>query len=139
MTHAADRVCEFAYPGPLRDRLVGAVLRGEKTATSSLLVEWEIENEPLPVVGERQTVVDSNGEPVGVIELTGMEVIRLGDAGPDLAREEGEGFESAAEWRDAHERFWTEEVIPQLPPDRAAPLTDATLVVVERFRLVDSA
>jgi uncharacterized protein YhfF len=138
MTHAADRVCEFAFPAPLRDRLVDAVLRGEKTATSSLLVEWEIENEPLPVVGERQTVVDSKGEPVGVIELTAMEVIRLADAGPDLAREEGEGFENVAEWRDAHERFWTEEVIPKLPRDRVTSLTDETLVVVERFRLVSS-
>jgi uncharacterized protein YhfF len=32
----------------MRDRLVAAVLRGEKTATSSLLADLEIEGEPLP-------------------------------------------------------------------------------------------
>lgn len=57
MSREVDGVCEFAFPGPLRDRLVGAVLRGEKTATCSLLVEWE--SEPLPVVGERHAVIDT--------------------------------------------------------------------------------
>jgi uncharacterized protein YhfF len=136
MSHGVERICEFAMPGPLRDRLVGAVLRGQKTATSSLLLEWEVDREPLPVAGARQTVVDSDGQPVGVIELLAVDVIRLADADLALALGEGEGFESVAEWRDAHERFWAEEVMPRLPRDRLAPLIDETLVVVERFRLV---
>jgi len=37
-----DDVCEFAFPGPLRDRLVGAVLRGEKTATGPLTDETQV-------------------------------------------------------------------------------------------------
>jgi uncharacterized protein YhfF len=32
----------------MRDRLVAAVLRGEKTAAGSLLAEWEADREPLP-------------------------------------------------------------------------------------------
>ena len=134
MPGAADRICEFAIPGTLRDQLVDAVLRGEKTATSSLKVEWELENEPLPLGGERQTVVDSKGEPVGTIEILEAEVIRLADTDLGLARAEGEGFASVAEWREAHEHFWSEEVLPRLPT--AATLSDDTLVVVERFRLV---
>ena len=85
----AERACAFASPGPLRDRLVAAVLRSEKTATSSLLVEWELERAALPSRGERQTVV-SDGRPVGVIDILAVDVIRLGDAGPHLARAEGE-------------------------------------------------
>lgn len=38
----------FAFPGPLRDQLVGAVLRGEKVSTSGLLAEYEAEREELP-------------------------------------------------------------------------------------------
>jgi uncharacterized protein YhfF len=34
-----QRICEFGFPGPLRDRLVDAVLSGVKTATSSLLAD----------------------------------------------------------------------------------------------------
>lgn len=32
---------EFAFPGPLRDRLVAAVLDGSKTATTGLVAEYE--------------------------------------------------------------------------------------------------
>lgn len=129
-----DPICEFAFPGPLRDRLVRAVLRGEKTATSSLLVEWEVEGAPLPVPGERQTVVDSAGQPVGAIEILAVDVIRLGEADLRLALAEGEGFASVAEWREDHERFWTQEVLPTLPRAATGPLTDATPVVVQWFR-----
>jgi uncharacterized protein YhfF len=139
VSEVPERLCEFAFPGALRDRLVGAVLRGEKTATSSLLVEWELDADPLPVIGERQTVVDSDGLPVAVIEFVAVEVIRLGDADLRLAVDEGEGFAGVAEWREDHERFWSEEVLPTLPGGLAGPLDDETRVVVERFRLVSPA
>jgi len=118
----------------MRDRLVGAVLRGEKTATTSLLAELEANQEALPPAGERRSVVDSRDRPVAVIELLAVDVIELGEADTGLARDEGEGFESVAQWREAHERFWTDEVIPGLPD--SLQLTDDTPVVVERFRLV---
>jgi uncharacterized protein YhfF len=130
------RICEFGSAGPLRDRLVDAVLRGEKTATTSLLAEWESDGEPLPSPGERQTVVDSNGLPVGVIEFVAIDVVSLGDVGIQLALEEGVGFSDLRQWRTAHERYWAEEVVPRLSIGVALPLTDQTPVVVEHFRLV---
>jgi uncharacterized protein YhfF len=136
MSDDRDRICRFGTPGPLRDRLVEAVLRGEKTATTSLLAEWEADRERVPRPGERQTVIDSDERPVAVIELTAADVIRLGDADLSLARDEGEGFKTVAEWRREHERFWRERVIPRLPAPLAVPLTDDTQIVVERFRLV---
>src|SRR5579875_1539731 len=39
---------EFGFPGPLRDRLVAAILSGAKTATSSLMADYEHGHEPLP-------------------------------------------------------------------------------------------
>ena len=39
---------EFAFPGPLRDKLVAAILDGSKTATTGLLIDYEHEGEPLP-------------------------------------------------------------------------------------------
>jgi uncharacterized protein YhfF len=119
--------------------LVAAVLRGEKTAGASLLAEWELDDEPLPSVGDRLEVIDSGEKRVAVIELLSVEVIRLGDADMDLAREEGEGFKTVTEWRLEHERFWREEVIPELSGPLAVELTDETRIVVERFRLVTSA
>lgn len=126
----------FAFPGPERDRLVSAVLRGEKTATSSLLAEWLLDDQELPTVGERREVLDSDDNPVAVIETTAVDVIRLGEVDRALAREEGEGFESVFDWRQAHESFWAEDVMPRLPPCLAGPLNDDAKIVVVRFRLV---
>ena len=94
-------VAEFAFPGPLRDQLVAAILAGEKTTTSGLVVDYEYENEPLPVPGLRQVVVDSAGSPVAVIETTAVRVVRLAEVDLDHALGEGEGFTSVTEWRPA--------------------------------------
>jgi hypothetical protein len=40
-------------PGPLRDRLVAAIVAGAKTTTSGLVADYEHENEPLPRPGLR--------------------------------------------------------------------------------------
>ena len=127
---------EFAFPGPLRDRLVAAILSGEKTATSGLAAGWEHDGDPLPRVGERNLVVDSDGRGVAVIEVVEVAVIRLGDADDRLARDEGEGFSGVAEWRAAHERFWLEEQLPAMGRQDLR-LDDDTPIVVERFRLVE--
>jgi len=55
-------VMEFAFPGPLSDRLVNAIGSGAKTATSSLLRGYEVADEPLPMVGDRSAVTDSGGK-----------------------------------------------------------------------------
>lgn len=44
-------VSEFAFPGELRDLLVGGILRGAKTSTTCLLLEFELDREQLPEVG----------------------------------------------------------------------------------------
>jgi uncharacterized protein YhfF len=99
-------VAEFAFPGPLRDQLVAAILAGEKTTTTGLVAEYEHANDPLPVPGLREVVVDSGGRPVAVIETTAVRVVRLADVDLGHVLGEGEGFASVAEWRAGHERFW---------------------------------
>jgi uncharacterized protein YhfF len=133
------RIAEFGFPGELRDRLVAAVLSGAKTATTGLLVEWELDGEPIPAVGERMLVVDSAEQPVAVIELVDVQVLALGDVGIDTATAEGEGFAEVEEWRTAHEAFWNgyaDDLRARLG-DQSWRLADDTPVVVERFRLVE--
>lgn len=139
-SQSAERpdVITFAFPGPLRDKLVAAVLSGKKTATSGLAIEWELEGADYPAVGQLHTVVDSDDRSVGVIETTSVEVIRLGDADLSLARDEGEDFQDVAQWRAEHERFWNDEVIPTLPVGVLTGLTDDTQILVTRFRLKTS-
>lgn len=129
-----QRICEFGFPGPLRDRLVNAVLRGTKTATSSLLADWLRDDEPLPSEGELQTVVDSEGVPVATIEIVACEVTRLGSVDDRVAQAEGESYATAAGWRAEHERFWIDEVLPGWGEDPPV-LDDDTPIVVQWFRV----
>lgn len=126
----------FGFPGPLRDRLVAAILSGAKTSTSSLLLEYEHDDEPLPRAGERSVVVDSDDRPVAVIETTEVTVVRLGDVDLQHAVDEGEGFTTVADWRSAHEGFWhSPEALASLG-DLSFRVDDDTQLVAERFRLI---
>ena len=130
------RVAEFAFPGPLRDQLVAAIVSGAKTTTTGLLADFEHEWEPLHHPGERAVVVDSAGEPVTVIETVAVRVIRLADVDRAHALGEGEGFTSVAEWRAAHEGFWHSEQMRAALDDPGFTVGDDTLVVAEEFRVV---
>lgn len=136
MTSEQLPVAKFAFPGPLRDKLVDAILCGEKTATTGLLREHEHEGEPLPAAGQRFVVVDSYEREVAVIETTAVQVIPVRDVDLELARDEGEGFTSVAEWRAAHESFWHSDAVGSALDDPDFTVTDDTLVVAERFRLL---
>ncbi|MEH0110028.1 ASCH domain-containing protein [Tersicoccus sp. MR15.9] len=100
-------VARYAFPGPLRDRLVTAILAGEKTATSSLGVEYRREREPLPRVGDLEAVVDSAGARVAVTRVVDVHVCRLADVTDEHAQYEGEGHADAMGWRAEHELFWS--------------------------------
>ena len=131
-------VAEFAFPGALREELIAAILRGEKTATSGLLTDYERDGDAIAQPGDRQVVIDSELRPVAIIEMVEARVIRVGDVDPAFAHDEGEGFASVADWREAHERFWhgyAEETRAWLE-DPDWRVTDDTLIVAERFRLV---
>lgn len=127
----------LAFPGPLRDRLVAAVLAGAKVSTSGLLAEYEVEKEELPPVGERSALIDSEGREVAVLELTDVRVLRLGDVGLQHALDEGEGYATVAEWRASHERFWHSEEMRDALDEPEFTVDDDTMVVAERFRVVE--
>ncbi|MFF5071902.1 ASCH domain-containing protein [Micromonospora olivasterospora] len=128
--------CYFAFPGPLRDQLVAAVLSGDKTSTTGLLDDYARDGEPLPAVGDRSVVVDSADRPVAVIEVTDVRVLRLGVVDLDHARDEGEGCDSVAAWRAGHEEYWHGPDYRGYVGDPEFTVDDDTLAVAERFRLV---
>jgi uncharacterized protein YhfF len=122
----------LGIPGEQRDRLVAAVMSGAKTMTSGLLVHYEMDSELLPEPGQRFRLVDSSG-PRAVVEVTEVQLMRLADVGPDVARGEGEGFRDVAHWRETHETFWAQwnqEVARHLGRDSWA-VADDDIVVVE--------
>ncbi|MFE7750015.1 ASCH domain-containing protein [Streptomyces sp. NPDC057428] len=129
----------LAFPGPLRDRLVAAVLSGVKVSTSGLLAEYEAEEEEeeLPPVGERSALIDSEGREVAVVELTEVRVLPLGSVDERHVRDEAEGHASVAEWRAGHEVFWHGEEVREALGDPLFTVDDGTMIVAERFRVVE--
>ncbi len=127
---------EFAFPGPLRDQLVAAVLDGTKTSTTGLLAEYEHDKEPLPEVGDRSVAVDSDDRPVAVIEVTAVRLCPLAEVDLAHALDEGEGYTDVAGWRAGHEEFWHGPEVRAALEDPEFTVRDATPVVLERFRLL---
>ncbi|MBX9426155.1 ASCH domain-containing protein [Streptomyces lateritius] len=126
----------LAFPGPLRDELVAAVLSGAKTSTTGLVVEFEAEGEELPRVGERWALVDSGERRVAVVETTEVRVLPVGEIDLRFAIDEGEGYETVEEWRSSHDRFWHGAEMREFLGDPEFTVTDATMAVAERFRVV---
>ena len=126
---------EFAFPGPERDRLVEAILDGRKTATTSLMAEFIHDHEPLPSSGRRTILVNSDNQSVAVLRYASVSVIRLGLVTWQHVLNEGEGYKSLAEWREAHESFWTSENMRQALGDPNFTVDDQTLVVLETFHV----
>ena len=98
------------------------MLRGAKTATAGLL---EGRDEPEGRPGERLVLLGFDDEPVAVVELTEVRVVPAAEIDLQFARDEGEGFESVEEWREAHERFFEQAIDADTP------------IVAVRFRLVE--
>ena len=129
-------VGEFAFPGPLRDQLIAAILEGTKTTTTGLVDDYERDGEPMPRPGDREVVIDSAGEPVALIEIVKVRVVRVGDVDLAHALGEGEGYASVADWRAGHEAYWHSDAMRTCVGDPAFTVDDDTPAVALEFRTV---
>jgi uncharacterized protein YhfF len=123
------RALALGTPGEMRRNLNTLVLAGVKQATAGLLSEYATEGEELEHVGERLALVDDHDTLAGVVEVTGVEVVRFADVSWEFASSEGEGDRDLDEWRAGHLRFWANE---------GSTVDDDTPVVCIRFRLVSA-
>ncbi|WP_262851265.1 putative protein N(5)-glutamine methyltransferase [Mumia quercus] len=137
---------EFAFSGPLRDRLADLVVAGKKTTTTSLVAELFVgqghgpepseEPEGMPAVGERWRVVDSAGATRCVVETVDLRIAPLSEVDLRHALDEGEGDETLAQWRASHEGFWNSADMRAYLGDDGFRVDDDTLVVMERLRVL---
>ncbi|MEU7586476.1 ASCH domain-containing protein [Micromonospora sp. NPDC049230] len=121
------RSLALGTPGELRATLNTLVLAGVKTATAGRLAYYAEEGEELEQVGERLALVDDDDALAGVVEITGVEVVRFADVPWDFARAEGEGDRSIEEWRAGHSAYWAR---------LGTPVESDSPIVCLRFRLV---
>jgi uncharacterized protein YhfF len=123
------RAFELGTRGPMRQRLNTRVLEGEKVATAGLWQhDYLDEHEAIDEVGERQALLDDNGNVVAIVEITRVEKHRFVDVPWEFADAEGEDFRSIEHWREGHTSYYAQQGIE---------IGEDTLFVCVWFRLVD--
>ncbi|MHA7000990.1 ASCH domain-containing protein [Aeromonas schubertii] len=107
------------------------IARGVKQASCSLLAGYEMECEPLPLVGRLTVVLNWAQEPVCIIRLTEVTLCPFNEVTPEFAALEGEGDLSHAGWKAAHLRFFS-----HYANTIGAEFNEHSLLVLERFTKV---
>ena len=132
---AGDRYVEafkFGNSERLADHCAAQVLAGDKTATSSLLWEYEQTNKPLPRPGDLFVMLNWAGQPLAVVETTEVAIVPFADVDETLAWEYGEGDRTLAWWR---EHMWDYYVTVECAALGREARPEMPLVF-ERFRVV---
>jgi uncharacterized protein YhfF len=121
----------FGNSKKLADELAELVRTGIKTATSSLLWEFEHDQEPMPKAGDFAVVTDWEGEPRCIIEIKEVELKSFSEVDEQFAYDYGEGERTLAWWKEDMFQYYS-KICKQIgkTPSENMPL------VCERFRVL---
>lgn len=113
------------------DQGAALILSGAKTATSSLLWEYEHSGKPLPTQGCMSVLQDGAGTPVCIVETTWIEVIAFCRVDAQFADDYGEGDRTLEGWRKTFWSYYTSAC-----SEIGREMSDDTPLVCERFRVI---
>lgn len=104
-----DDLYKGAYSfGVEADHLANLVVTNQKTATSSLAIMYDFEQEQLPKVNQYYIILDSKDKPVAIIRNVEIRQFKFKDVTPEIAELEGEG--TLDKWIQDHKNFFTNEL-----------------------------
>lgn len=130
-TELPGEIGPFGDSRELAGELIELVVSGIKTATASTLVDYSLDDEPLPAAGELWIATSGAGIARALLRTTEVRVGAFGSVDDAFAWDEGEGDRTRRYWLDAHTRFF-ERYLPTLgiefDPDMPT--------VFERFELL---
>jgi uncharacterized protein YhfF len=121
----------FGDSSEMADELGTLVLAGTKTATCSLVWEYEFTHENIPQAAELSIILDGNGDPLCIIETTEITLCPFNQVGAEFAYDEGEEDRSLESWRSAHWHFFNRTC-----QNIGKSIDEAMPLVCERFRVV---
>ena len=121
----------FGDSEEMANELGELVRKGIKTATCSLLWEYEHDGDTLPEPGELSIITDGKGQPICLIETTEVQIRPYDQVDSRFAYEEGEGDRSLAYWRQAHWHFFS-KVCDRLDREPVASMP----LICERFQVI---
>lgn len=93
----------------MQNDLAQLVLKGEKTATTSLYSLYDLENERIPQVGDINVILDGNSNEVCVTVNTKVYSLPFKEISEEYAYKEGEGDKSLEYWKKIHKNFFVKE------------------------------
>lgn len=109
---------QIKYPGAMAwafgdnpqmaDELADLVRDGKKTASCGSLASYLSES-PAPGVGSYHIILNGQQDPVCVIRMVSLRLVRFCDVDETFARKEGEGDLSLDYWRKEHQAFFSRE------------------------------
>lgn len=117
--------------GVKANELASLVKNGIKTATASLYLFYELENEDLPKVGDYSVILDEDNKAVCIIKNTKVYVTPFNKVSEEHAYKEGEGDRSLNAWRKLHQDFFSNEL-----KSINKEFNETMDVVLEEFELV---
>lgn len=111
--------------------LLDLVLKGQKKATASSVLGYQIEGEEIPKEGNLSVITDWDGNPRCVIKTTRVRIIPYKDITFDIAKLEGED-DTLESWRKNHEKFFTEE-----GKELGYKFSEEMKVIFEEFEVIE--
>lgn len=132
-TRPQNPFVEAAYAGTkdTTDELIALFLTGRKTAGSSLVIDYELNDEPLPVIGNFWIILNSISEPKLIVKTVGVERNLFKEIPQRVVIAEGEGDLSVEYWKQVHSQFF----LPFLEEWGVENLEEAE-VITEYFEIV---
>ncbi len=107
------------------------ILRGAKTATSALLLEYEVSGRPPPAAGALSIVENGRCDPVCIVETTEVSIVPFSGVDARFARDYGEWDGLLETWRERCWDFYSAQCL-KLGQEPSGDM----LLVCERFRVV---
>lgn len=120
----------FHFEEKWANELLRLVLIGQKRATASSLLLYEIQGSEIPKVGDYSVVTDFANEPKCVIQTTSVHIIPFKEMTFERCKLEGED-DSLESWKEGHTRFFTHE-----GKKMGYQFTEDMPVVFEEFEVV---
>ena len=111
--------------------LLDLVLKGQKKATASSVLGYQIEGEEIPKEGNLSVITDWDGNPRCVIKTTRVRIIPYKDMTFDIAKLEGED-DTLESWRKNHEKCFTEG-----GKDLGYKFSEEMEVIFEEFEVIE--
>lgn len=122
----------FGSGAQMAAKLAHLVVKGQKRGTAGWVKTHEKTNTFIPKAGGISLVTDGFGIPLCFIKTIKVDFIQFKDVTALMARIEGEGDLSLADWKKGHKNFWETYDSQEINE----PFTEDEIIFFETFELI---